>query len=208
MRSNLISSHCIALLMIAWQCARNVAFETLEDKKEFAKLCQTSWPCESVKGASLAADSIRTRAPFVELPREIVMDVNKPPFPIVNVIAEEPAASSTSVQSFRAQLAHKNSARAEGRAAVREGQRMLLEKLAILAARARGSDMKDVERVASDAQQAGTAFLKASAKLPSNKEVRAKIMAENAALLGTIGEQLAAEAATQEPSSCPECIHG
>ena len=31
MRSNLISSHCIALLMIAWQCARNVAFETLED---------------------------------------------------------------------------------------------------------------------------------------------------------------------------------
>ena len=54
----------------------------------------------------------------------------------------------------------------------------------------------------------GTAFLKASAKLPSNKEVRAKIMAENAALLGTIGEQLAAEAATQEPSSCPECIHG
>ena len=31
MRSNLISSHCIALLMIAWQCARNVVFETLED---------------------------------------------------------------------------------------------------------------------------------------------------------------------------------
>ena len=74
---------------------------------------------------------------------------------VVQVIAEEPAASSTSVQSFRAQLAHKNSARAEGRAAVREGQRMLLEKLAILAARARGSEMKDVERVASDAQQAG-----------------------------------------------------
>ena len=54
----------------------------------------------------------------------------------------------------------------------------------------------------------GAAFLKASAKLPSNKEVRAKIMAENAALLGAIGEQLAAEAATQEPSPCPECIHG
>lgn len=29
-----------------------------------------------MKGASLAADSIRTRAPFVELPREIVMDVS------------------------------------------------------------------------------------------------------------------------------------
>ena len=73
----------------------------------------------------------------------------------VQVIAEEPAASSTSVQFFRAQLAHKHTTRTEGRAAVREGQRILLEKLAALAAGTRGSEMKEIERVARDAEQAG-----------------------------------------------------
>ena len=38
--------------------------------------------------------------PLVELPREAVMDVNKPPFPIVNVISERaPPASSANTAS-------------------------------------------------------------------------------------------------------------
>merc|ERR1712190_124862 len=37
--------------------------------------------------------------PVVDLPRELVMDVNKAPYPIVNVIMEEPSAVSAQQQS-------------------------------------------------------------------------------------------------------------
>ena len=74
---------------------------------------------------------------------------------MAQVIAEASAPSSTSARSFKEQLAHKHNALFEGRAAVREGQRILLEKLAALAAGTRGSEMKEIERVARDAEQAG-----------------------------------------------------
>jgi len=79
---------CVADAFYNGPCAAELKFESLEDKQEFAAACLTSWPCERGQGASLAA------TPLLDLPRELIMDVNKAPFPIVNVIAEPPARPS------------------------------------------------------------------------------------------------------------------
>ena len=39
--------------------------------------------------------------PVPDLPREMTMDVNRPPFPIVNVISEGAATASSSTNAFR-----------------------------------------------------------------------------------------------------------
>ena len=39
--------------------------------------------------------------PVLDLPREMTMDVNKPPFPIVNVIADQPMTDASQVDQLR-----------------------------------------------------------------------------------------------------------
>merc|ERR1712130_801966 len=40
---------------------------------------------------------------FLDVPRELIMDVNKPPYPIINVIADEPGTESGSAAALKEQ---------------------------------------------------------------------------------------------------------
>lgn len=74
-------------------------------------------------------------APVLDLPRELVMDVNKPPYPVVNIIADPPAVGiSSSSQSMRLSALQMGSTYKEQAHVELEKQTRQLERLTKLAA--------------------------------------------------------------------------
>ena len=51
--------------------------------------------------AALLSLGLCSAIPVLDLPREVITDVNKPPFPVVNVIADHPVAESAQADQLR-----------------------------------------------------------------------------------------------------------
>ena len=88
---------------------------------------------------SLVCGACAVRAgavPFMELPRELVMDVNKGPFPVVNVIVGPTTDSKTAEQESlhqarRVAIARRADAQKRRRADARHASEMLNEEVAL-----------------------------------------------------------------------------
>ena len=65
------------------------------DKRDFESRCGVCWPCKS--GAAFMARRVgldqKSADLPLDLPKELVLDVNKAPYPVVNIIADQSVGS-------------------------------------------------------------------------------------------------------------------
>ena len=84
------------------------------DKRDFESRCGVCWPCKS--GAAFMSRRVRahqgaTDLPL-DLPKELVLDVNKAPYPVVNIIADQSVGSLRAASSLVQQRKAENAKRA------------------------------------------------------------------------------------------------
>ena len=88
------------------------------DKRDFESRCDVCWPCKG-SGAFLArrvgVHEKATDLPL-DLPKELVLDVNKAPYPVVNIIADQSAGSLRSLGALMRQRKAEKTMKADFRA--------------------------------------------------------------------------------------------
>ena len=88
------------------------------DKRDFESRCGVCWPCKS--GSAFMARRVgahqKTGDLPLDLPKELVLDVNKAPYPVVNIIADQSVGSLRALGALAQQRQTEKAMRADFRA--------------------------------------------------------------------------------------------
>ena len=168
-----------------------------------------------------------SRSPFLDLPAELAMNVNKAPHPIVNIIADQPLPSAQHVSVMRSLRSQEQGQQAafvqqfrsveERNAQELQKQREQLKKLLALKEVAalqqrqgagKEAELSDVLRVAQQARQVAEAY--AQEKHRASQEQASKdIYLANALTRGSLDQEVAAERShAGVHNDCPNCVRG
>ena len=90
------------------------------DKRDFESRCGVCWPCKS--GAAFMARRVgldqKSADLPLDLPKELVLDVNKAPYPVVNIIADQSVGSVRALSALAQQRKTEKTTQADFRAEV------------------------------------------------------------------------------------------
>lgn len=139
--------------------------------------------------------SMREAPSSLALPQEIGADVNKAPYPTVNIIEEGPRPLAT-VSGHVMDLSRVQTRFAQTPASGAFSQHVATA----------SPQMSDIQDLAESASQLGDIYKRAVASQPSEQQKRMAVVRSSSEFLGQLADRmLAEERANDGSSACPEC---